>query len=128
MRVVLFGATGMVGTGVLRECLEEPSIDAVLVVGRRTCGVTHAKLRELLRRDFFDYSDVSAELASLDACFFCLGVSAAGMNEVEYYRLTYQLTMAAAKAVSTHSPQVTSAMSLARAQTAPKLDVSCGPE
>ena len=107
MRVVLFGATGMVGTGVLRECLEEPSIDAVLVVGRRTCGVTHAKLRELLRRDFFDYSDVSAELASLDACFFCLGVSAAGMNEAEYYRLTYQLTMAAAKAVSTHSPQVT---------------------
>ena len=107
MRVVLFGATGMVGAGVLRECLVEPSVVAVLVVGRRTCGVTHAKLRELLRRDFFDYSDVSADLAFHDACFFCLGVSAAGMNEADYYRLTYALTMATAKAVSTQSPHVT---------------------
>ena len=80
MRVILYGATGMVGAGVLRECLEEPSVGAILVIGRRTCGVTHAKLRELIRRDFFDYSDVSADLAAYDACFFCLGVSAAGMN------------------------------------------------
>ena len=107
MRVLLYGATGMVGAGVLQECLEEPSVDAVSVIGRRTCGIAHAKLRELIRSDFFDYSDVSRDLAAHDACFFCLGVSAAGMTEAEYHRLTYDLTMAAAKAVAAQSDHVT---------------------
>ena len=106
MRVILFGATGMIGAGVLQECLEDAGVEAVLVVGRHTCGVTHAKLRELIRTDFFDYADIAGDLAAHDACFFCLGVSAAGMKEAEYHRLTYELTMVAAQAVSVEGRQV----------------------
>jgi uncharacterized protein YbjT (DUF2867 family) len=107
MRVILFGATGMVGAGVLQECLEDPSVGAVLAVGRRSCGVGHAKLRGLIRSDFFDYSDGPVELDGYDACFFCLGVSAAGMSEARYHRVTYDLTMAAARAVSRRTPSMT---------------------
>ncbi len=107
MRVVLFGASGMVGAGVLKECIDEPSVRAILVMGRRTCGVTHPKLREMIRGDFFDYSDVSADLIGYDACFFCLGVSSAGLKEAEYHRLTYDLTMATAKAIAELSPHAT---------------------
>ncbi len=107
MRVILFGASGMVGAGVLRECLDESSVHAILVVGRRTCGVTHPKLREMIRADFFAYSDVSSDFAGYDACFFCLGVSSVRMKEAEYRRLTYDLTMAAASAVAAQSPRLT---------------------
>ena len=96
MKVVLFGATGMVGSGVLLECLEDPRVNSVVVLGRRSCGVTHPKVRELLRTDFFDYGDLEEDLRRIDACFFCLGVSAAGMSEGEYRRLTHDLTLAAA--------------------------------
>lgn len=104
MKVLLFGASGMVGAGVLLECLDDPRVESVLSLGRRGCGVSHPKLRELVRRDFFDYSDLSAELTGIDCCLFCLGVSAAGLDEASYTRLTHDLTLAAAQALLAHSP------------------------
>ena len=81
MRVVIFGATGMVGQGVLRECLLDPRVSEVVSVGRRPIGRTAAKLRELVRDDVADLGPVESELTGVDACFFCLGVSSAGMSE-----------------------------------------------
>ena len=97
----------MVGAGVLTECLESPWVQSVLAVGRRPCGVTHPKLREVIRSDFFDYSEATADLTGYDACFFCLGVSSAGMKEIEYHRLTYELTLAAAEALVDLNPGLT---------------------
>jgi uncharacterized protein YbjT (DUF2867 family) len=105
MKVVLYGATGMVGMGVLIECVEDPAVSDVLVVGRRSCGLKHAKVREHLRADFFDYTDAKGLFAEYDACFFCLGVSAADVSAAEYRRLTYDLTLAVARAVLAQSPR-----------------------
>ncbi len=107
MNVVVFGATGMVGAGVLLECLEDARVASVLVVGRRPCGVRHAKVRELVREDFYDWRDVAPDLEGHDACFFCLGVSAAGMSEEAYARVTHDLTLAAAQALLAASPSLT---------------------
>lgn len=107
MRVVVFGATGMVGQGVLRECLLAPDVDAVLTVGRTPTGQRHATLRELIHRDFGDLSAIADELAGYDACFFCLGVSAAGMSEEDYRRITYDFTMAAARPLAARNPAMT---------------------
>ena len=110
MRVVLFGATGMVGQGVLRECLRDDRVTRVLAVGRRPTGVAHAKLAELVRRDLFDWADADDALAGdgpYDACLFCLGVSAAGMREADYVRTTYDLTLAAASALARLHPGMT---------------------
>jgi uncharacterized protein YbjT (DUF2867 family) len=104
MKVVLFGASGMVGSGTLLECLDDARVSSVLVIGRSATGVTHPKLQELLHRDFFDYSLIQPRLSGWDACFFCLGVSSNGMNEDEYRRLTFDLTMAAARALLAGSP------------------------
>jgi uncharacterized protein YbjT (DUF2867 family) len=98
MRVILFGATGMVGQGVLRECLLDERVEAVLAVGRTTVGTDHPKLTEL-RSDLADLTPVAKELAEYDACFFCLGVSAAGMAPEEYERITYGLTLSVARAL-----------------------------
>jgi uncharacterized protein YbjT (DUF2867 family) len=100
MKVILFGATGMVGQGVLRECLLDTGVESVLAVGRSPTGQRHAKLREILRDDFLDYSAIESELAGYDACFFCLGVSSVGMSEERYRHLTYDITMAAAKTLA----------------------------
>ena len=97
----------MIGSGVLAECIKEPQVQSVLVMGRKPCGVAHPKLRELIRTDFFDYSDARADLKGYDACFFCLGVSAAGMTEAAYYRLTYDLTISAAGTLAELSPKLT---------------------
>lgn len=94
----------MVGSGVLLECLDDDRVSAVLVIGRSPCGLHHPKLREILHQDFFDYSGIGADLAGHDACFFCLGMSAAGKTEPEYTRLTFDLTVAAAEAVLAASP------------------------
>jgi uncharacterized protein YbjT (DUF2867 family) len=107
MRVILFGATGMVGQGVLRECLLDPDVNAILTVGRSVTGTTNAKVRELVLPNMFDYSGVERELAGYDACFFCLGVSSAGMKEPDYERVTYGLTMAAAQTLVRMNPQMT---------------------
>lgn len=107
MNVVLFGATGMIGQGVLRECLLDPDVRSVLVIGRSATGQRHEKLRELVHEDFFDFSAIEPELSGLDACFFCLGVSSAGMTEERYRRVTYDMTMAAAQTLVGLNPGMT---------------------
>jgi uncharacterized protein YbjT (DUF2867 family) len=107
MRVILFGATGMIGQGVLRECLLDPGVEAVLSIGRRASGVTNAKLREIVHADLTDLSAIEGELGGYDACFFCLGISSAGMSEADYRRVTYDVTLAAAQAIQKRSPDLT---------------------
>ncbi len=107
MKIVLFGATGMVGQGVLREALRAPDVDLVLAVGRSPTGLTHPRLRELVHRDFTDFSGVEAQLEGFDACFYCLGVSAAGSSEADYRRVTYDFTLAAANALARRNPALT---------------------
>ncbi len=107
MNAILFGATGMVGQGVLRECLRDDGVESVLAVGRSSTGRTHPKLRELIRKDLFDCGVAGTELQGYDACFFCLGVSAAGMSEADYTRLTFDLTMEWAQALAAINPAMT---------------------
>jgi uncharacterized protein YbjT (DUF2867 family) len=107
MRVVLFGATGMVGQGVLRECLLDPDIETVQTVGRTASGGRDPKLREIVRQDLFHYSDIEAQLSGFDACFFCLGVTSAGLSESQYENLTYTLTLAAAETLARLNPRMT---------------------
>jgi uncharacterized protein YbjT (DUF2867 family) len=99
MKAVIFGASGMVGQGVLREGLASDAVESVLLVGRSPSGVTHSKVSELVRADLYDYTSVGQELSGYDACFFCLGVSAGGMSETDYSRVTFDLTLAAARAL-----------------------------
>jgi uncharacterized protein YbjT (DUF2867 family) len=106
MKVILFGATGMVGQGVLRECLIDPAIDGVLAVGRRPLREQQPKLREIVHQDFTDYSAIESQLTGYDACFFCLGVSSIGMAEEQYRHLTYDITLAAAKTLARLNPQI----------------------
>ena len=106
MNAIIFGATGMVGQGVLRECLRDDGIERVLAVGRSPTGLTHPKLRELVRKDLFDFS-AGADFQGYDACFFCLGVSSAGMNEADYTRLTFDLTLGWARALARINPAMT---------------------
>jgi len=87
----------MVGQGVLRECLLDPDVHDVLSIGRATTRQQHQKLRELVHKDLFDFSPIQSELSGLDACFFCLGVSSAGMSEAEYTKITYDLTIDVAR-------------------------------
>jgi uncharacterized protein YbjT (DUF2867 family) len=94
MRVILFGGSGMVGQGVLRECLRDPEVSEVLAVVRSASGHQHAKLREIVHRDFSDFSALPLDA---DACFWCLGVSSAGMSEADYTRITHDYTLAAAQ-------------------------------
>jgi len=107
MKVILFGATGMVGQGVLRECLLDTRVDRVLTIGRSTTGGTDKKLKEIALKDLSDYSAVEPELAGYDACFFCLGISSAGMSEADYRHITYDLTLAAATVLSRLNPRMT---------------------
>ena len=97
----------MVGQGVLRECLRDDEVDGVLAIGRSSTGSTHPKLRELVRGDLFDVDGVDAELQGYDACFFCLGVSAAGMSEADYTRLTFDLTLGWARTLARINPAMT---------------------
>jgi uncharacterized protein YbjT (DUF2867 family) len=107
VKVILFGATGMVGQGVLRECLLAGDVDNVLAIGRTSTGQQHPKLQEIVRSDLFDLSPLESRLAGFDACFFCLGISAAGMSEQDYRRVTYDLTIAVAKVLVRLNPAMT---------------------
>jgi uncharacterized protein YbjT (DUF2867 family) len=107
MKVILFGATGMVGQGVLRECLRDDGVETVLAIGRNSIGQPHPKLRELIRKDLFDFAALSEELQGYDACFFCLGVSVAGMNEADYTHLTFDLTIGWAQILARINPAMT---------------------
>jgi uncharacterized protein YbjT (DUF2867 family) len=106
MKVILFGATGMVGQGVLRECLLDPGVESVLAVGRSPTGQQHSKLREIVHDDFLDYSSIESQLAGYDACFFCLGVSSVGMAEERYRHLTHDITLAAATTLAKLNPRM----------------------
>jgi uncharacterized protein YbjT (DUF2867 family) len=106
MKVILFGATGMVGQGVLRECLLDAAVERVVAVGRGPTGQRHAKLQEIVHDNFFDFSTIEARLSGYDACFFCLGVSSVGMDEARYRHLTYDLTMAAATTLARLNSQM----------------------
>jgi uncharacterized protein YbjT (DUF2867 family) len=106
MKVILFGATGMVGQGVLRHCLLDPEVESVLSIGRKPSGVSHPKLRDLVRPDMFDFKVSAEELNGYDTCFFCLGVSSVGMNEAEYTHLTYDLTLGWAQALVRVNPAI----------------------
>jgi uncharacterized protein YbjT (DUF2867 family) len=107
MDVILFGATGMVGQGVLRECLLDPEVKSVLSIGRGATGQHHPKLRGLILTNFLDFSGIENELAGFDACFFCLGVSSAGMTEENYRRVTYDFTLSAARMLARLNPNMT---------------------
>jgi len=97
MKVIIFGATGMVGQSVVRECLTDDRVTGVLLIGRSLAEVSDPKVQQIEHDDFLDFSSIAAELGGYDACFFCLGVSANGMSEAAYRRVTYFMTMAAAR-------------------------------
>src|SRR5690349_6645130 len=109
MRVLLFGATGMVGQGVLRECLLDADVSEVLIVGRSAIEEdgTNPRLRELIVPDVAELSAIEPQLSGFDACFFCLGVSSVGMSEADYRRVTYDLTLAVAKTLARLNPAMT---------------------
>jgi hypothetical protein len=93
IRTIITGATGMVGEGVLYECLQNDNVEQVLVIGRKPCGYNHSKLKEIIHSDFFDISSLGEQLKGYNACYFCLGVSSLGKKEPEYFRFTYTLTI-----------------------------------
>jgi uncharacterized protein YbjT (DUF2867 family) len=105
--VIVTGATGMVGEGVLHECLQHPSVERIRVVSRKSCGITHPKLSELLIADFFDLAPVADQLMGYNACFFCMGVSSVGMSEAEYRKITHTLTLNMATLLSERNPGMT---------------------
>lgn len=107
INAIIFGSTGMVGEGVLHQALLHPDVKSVLVINRRPCNVVHPKLKEIIHKNFFDYSDIEKEITGYNACFFCLGVSSVGMKEKDYAPVTYNLTMQAAQALSRLNPDMT---------------------
>jgi len=107
MRVVLFGATGMVGQGVLRECLRDNTVSQVVCVGRASAGVQHPKIEALITEDLLELERLEGKLLGLDACFFCLGVSSRGMSEEDYRRLTHDLTLSVAGVLARVNPGMT---------------------
>jgi hypothetical protein len=100
IRVIVTGTTGMVGEAVLLECLQHPSVEAVLSVSRKPTGITHPKLKEIIHADFFNFTPIESQLSGYNACYFCLGVSSIGMKEPEYTKMTYTLTMHVAQTLS----------------------------
>ena len=100
INVIITGTTGMVGEGVLIQCLNSPEIDSILVVNRKSCGYTHPKLIEIIHQDFFDFSKIENELTGYNACFFCLGITSVGASDEVYYKMTYTLTMHVAQTLS----------------------------
>ncbi|RYE25636.1 MAG: epimerase [Sphingobacteriales bacterium] len=107
IKVIVTGASGMVGEGVAIECLDNPQISEVLVIGRRPSGLQHPKLKEVLHNDFMNLEPIAQHFAGYDACFFCLGVTSVGKKEDEYTKLTYDLTMGAARLMAQKSPSMT---------------------
>ena len=107
IKAIITGATGMVGEGVLHECLLYPDVESVLVINRKPCGVKHEKLKEVIHNDFFELSPIKNQLAGYNACYFCAGVSSVGKKENEYLRITYDLTINFAKTLLKLNPDMT---------------------
>jgi len=106
LNVIITGATGMVGEGVLHECLLHPDVESVLVINRKPCGVTHEKLKEIIHKDFFNLSHIEDQLVGYNACFFCTGISSVGKKEDEYKHITYDLTMNFARVMLKKNPDM----------------------
>lgn len=106
-KVIVTGATGMVGKGVLFECLDHPEISEVLVIGRNPVGLNHLKIKEIIHKDFTDFSELKNQLIGYDACFFCLGISSVGLKEEEYKKITYDYTLSLAKTLKENNQQMT---------------------
>ena len=107
MKVIITGATGMVGKGVLLECLDHKEVEEVLVIGRNSIEMSHAKLKEIIHKDFSDFSGISDQLKTYDACFFCMGISSMGMKETAYKKITYDFTLALATELKKQNPNAT---------------------
>lgn len=107
INAIVTGATGMVGEGVLHECLLHPDMEQVLVINRKPSGVSHPKLKEIIHKDFFNLAPIEKQLSGYNACFFCLGVSSVGMKEAEYKHLTYDLTLNVASLLAKLNPDMT---------------------
>lgn len=107
LNVIITGATGMIGEGVLYECLHHPEVERVLVITRNSTGYSHPKLTEIIHNDFSDISSLGDRMKGFNACYFCLGVTSVGKNEAEYTRLTYTLTLNFAKTLAEHNPEMT---------------------
>jgi uncharacterized protein YbjT (DUF2867 family) len=107
IKTIITGATGMVGEGVLLECLNHPDVEQVLVINRKPGGVSHPKLREIVHIDFFNLAPIEQQLIGFDGCFFCLGVSSVGMSKEEYRRITYELTLNVAQLLARLNPELT---------------------
>ncbi|HVE00045.1 MAG TPA: hypothetical protein VNB90_17675 [Cytophagaceae bacterium] len=107
IKAIITGATGMVGEGVLHECLLHPEVEKVLVINRKPCGVSHPKLEEIIHADFLNFTPIENRLGGYNACYFCLGVSSIGMKEPEYRKLTYDLTMHVASTLAKLNPDMT---------------------
>ena len=107
IKIILTGASGMVGEGVLYECLQHNDVEEILVVGRRSCGYTHPKLKEIVHSDMYNLSSIEDQLEDYNACFFCLGTSSVGKKEPEFYKITYELTMHFATTLSKLNPDMT---------------------
>ena len=107
IKAIVTGATGMVGEGVLYECLLHPDVESVLIINRRPCNIVHPKLKEVIHTDFFDFSELKDVLTGYNACFHCMGVSSVGMKEEKYHKLTYGITMALANVLAGVNPGLT---------------------
>ena len=107
IKAIITGSTGMVGEGVLLECIQHPDVESILLINRRPCGLTHPKIKEIIHTDFFDLLPVESRLSGYNACFFCAGVSSVGMKEPEYTRITYDLTVKFAQTLSKLNPDMT---------------------
>lgn len=106
IKAIITGSTGMLGKGVLLECLESPHVESVLVINRHTVGLKHEKLEEIIHTDFHDLSSIKELLAGYNTCFFCLGVSATGLSEKEYSHITYDLTLNFAQTLLSLNPEI----------------------
>ena len=107
IKAIITGASGMVGEGILYECLQHDDVVEILVVGRRSCGYTHPKLKEIVYSDMYNLSSIEDQLEGYDACFFCLGTSSVGKKEPEFYKITYELTMHFSTTLSKLNPEMT---------------------
>lgn len=107
IKTIITGSTGMVGEGVLYECLHNPKVEAILIINRKPCGYTHPKLKEIIHQDFFDLSTIESQLVGYNACYFCLGITSVGTAKDVYYKMTYTLTMHVAETLSRLNPAMT---------------------
>jgi len=107
IKAIVTGATGMVGEGVMHECLNHPDVDSVLVINRKTINIIHPKLKEIVHNNFFDFSGIENQLKGYNACFFCLGTTSVGKKEEQYKRITFDITKSVADVLVKHNPEMT---------------------